>query len=116
MLRKDLIWNNVCNSGEHSSPECGWDGGDCLHFLSQFPNCVVDEPSVSGCLKMFTSDVQIIPSFSTTCVILVHSKSMLEMDTAMEVHITQLSAVLMVMIVIFTDFSILIVMLRKFCG
>ena len=33
---------------EYNNPECGWDGGDCYHYYSAYPNCTVDSMYLVG--------------------------------------------------------------------
>ena len=41
-----LVGNGICNGGVYNSPECGYDGGDCID--PDYPNCHVSDMSLLG--------------------------------------------------------------------
>ena len=42
------IGDGTCHRGVYNSESCGWDGGDCVNFLEQYPNCTVEFPVLVG--------------------------------------------------------------------
>ena len=42
------VGNVWCDGGTYMSPECGYDGGDCLEFLQKYPNYTVDDLHLVG--------------------------------------------------------------------
>ena len=38
------IGNDICDV-EYNLPECSWDNGDCVKFNTDYPKCLVDNPS-----------------------------------------------------------------------
>merc|ERR1712071_660465 len=48
MGRPDLIGDERCHGREYNTPECGFDGGDCMQFNEDYPDCPVDCPECIG--------------------------------------------------------------------
>ncbi len=44
----DMIGNGVCDGGYINRYECGFDGGDCQNFNSQYPTCDAANPEEVG--------------------------------------------------------------------
>ena len=42
------IGDGQCHGGTYNTEECGWDGGDCIEFNTNYPNCTVDSPYFIG--------------------------------------------------------------------
>lgn len=40
----DFIGDGSCDGGDYNTVECGFDGGDCVTFNAQYPECKVDLP------------------------------------------------------------------------
>ena len=38
------IGDDYCDGGPYNTEECGYDGGDCTAFNTNYPDCTVDEP------------------------------------------------------------------------
>merc|ERR1719491_1290673 len=51
-----LVGNGECNGGKYMSPECGYDGEDCIEFLQKYPICIVDYPYYVGDGKMLVME------------------------------------------------------------
>merc|ERR1712071_410246 len=42
------IGNGECWGGPYNTPECEFDGGDCMQFNEDYPDCHVDDPWLIG--------------------------------------------------------------------
>ncbi|EJK65720.1 hypothetical protein THAOC_13395, partial [Thalassiosira oceanica] len=42
------LGDGECDGGEYNTPECGYDGSDCLVFNEKYPDCTVDDPYYLG--------------------------------------------------------------------
>ena len=43
-----LLGDTLCDGGIYNTPECNYDGGDCLDFNLQYPSCNVPKPFSIG--------------------------------------------------------------------
>ena len=47
-VKEPNLANGKCDGGDYNTPECAFDGGDCIDFNSRFPSCEVENPYLIG--------------------------------------------------------------------
>ena len=65
-----FLGDNDCDGGVYNTPECDFDGGDCLVFNRLYPDCNVPDPYLVGdgeCQDEFNYDNYYEPLNTTEC-------------------------------------------------